>query len=255
MRITNKKSMKFLMFDVSPEGANLWFDISNAVLFLGAVLVALGTFGTIKFSSIKEKFSDERISANEVETKRSIAESDKANAELEKAKAAIEVAKTEAALANERAAELKKEALELQIKLLPLTTQRRLNNQQIADLVSVLSKFPTVRVNVIPGWTTKEVTDFAKHLAGIINFALVSGGAPAKYEGDLTPVLLQSANGWLGTVLDGITVQHSGESIEAKGFSDDLVSILTSAGISAKILEKPQRSGTVAIFVGAVPPT
>ena len=61
------------MFDVSPDGANLWFDISNVVLLVGAVLVALGTYGTIRFAGIKEKFSDERVAANEVETKRAIA--------------------------------------------------------------------------------------------------------------------------------------------------------------------------------------
>jgi hypothetical protein len=87
----NKRSVRFLMFDVSSDGANFWFDISNVILFAGAVLVAMGTYGTIKFSGIKEKFSDERIAANELETKRAVADSD--------------LAKQGAAEANARAAE------------------------------------------------------------------------------------------------------------------------------------------------------
>jgi len=40
------------MFDTQ-ESANFWFDIFNGVLFAGAVLVAVGTLGTIKTAAVK----------------------------------------------------------------------------------------------------------------------------------------------------------------------------------------------------------
>jgi hypothetical protein len=90
------------MFE-SPESANLWFDIFNGVLLTGAFFVAVGTWGTIKTAAIKERFSDERISSNELETKRAIAESDSAKEGTAKANEAI-------AAANERAAALENDA-------------------------------------------------------------------------------------------------------------------------------------------------
>ena len=62
----NNKSIRWRMFD-SPESAALWFNIFNGVLFTGALLVAVGTWGTIKTAGIKERASDERIAANEAE--------------------------------------------------------------------------------------------------------------------------------------------------------------------------------------------
>jgi hypothetical protein len=86
------------MFD-TPESASLWFDIFNGVLLTGAFLVAVGTWGTIKIASIKEKFADERIATNEAETGRAIADSD--------------AAKEGTAKANERIAELSVQAEQL----------------------------------------------------------------------------------------------------------------------------------------------
>lgn len=127
------------MFDVSPEGANLWFDISNLVLLAGAVLVALGTYGTIKFSGIKEKFSDERISINEVETKRAVAESDKANATLGTAQADIAKANAQIAAANERAAGLERDTAQARAEQERLRAQlawRRLTPNQSNQIAS-----------------------------------------------------------------------------------------------------------------------
>ena len=84
------------MFNVTPSSANLWFDVSNVALVLGAAAVFLGTYGAITMGSIKERFADERISENVVATA-------KAN----------EVA----AKANERAATLEKEAAAMRLKL------------------------------------------------------------------------------------------------------------------------------------------
>ena len=79
-------------FEVSLESANLWFNISNIALLVAAGLVSAATWGVYKTGQIKEKYSDERISANEAETARARAESD--------------VAKSDAAKATEHAAKL-----------------------------------------------------------------------------------------------------------------------------------------------------
>lgn len=130
----NKRSVRFLMFDVSPDGANLWFDISNFVLLAGAVLVAFGTYGTIKFAGIKERFSDERIATNEKETKRAVAESDKANAALGVAQADIAKAQAQIAGANAR-------ALEAQAALEKYKAPRILNHEQQATFIAEMRKF------------------------------------------------------------------------------------------------------------------
>src|SRR5258708_22022352 len=98
-------SIRPRMFD-SPESASLWFDIFNVVLFSGALLVTIGTWGTIKTAGIKERFSDERIAANEAETKRAIADSDSA--------------KEAAAKANEHLAVLNNDTARLQAENLSL---------------------------------------------------------------------------------------------------------------------------------------
>lgn len=110
-KAANKRSSKSRMFE-SPEAANLWFDIFNGVLLTGAFLVAVGTWGTIKTASIKERFSDDRVSANEVETKRAIADSDSAKEGTAKANERI-------AGLNNDTARLQSENLALQTVLLP----------------------------------------------------------------------------------------------------------------------------------------
>jgi hypothetical protein len=132
------------MFE-SPESANLWFDIFNGVLLTGAFLVAVGTWGTIKTASVKERFSDERVSANELETKRAIADSDaakegtaKANEAIAKANVQIAGANEVAAKANERAAALEKEAAQARVEQERLKSQmawRRLSKEQF-DIIA-----------------------------------------------------------------------------------------------------------------------
>ena len=89
-------TVRKLMFNVTPSAASLWFDIANISLVIGAVLVALGTYGAITMGSIKERFADVRISEN-------VAATAKAN--------------EAAATANERAAKLEKQAAAMRLKL------------------------------------------------------------------------------------------------------------------------------------------
>jgi hypothetical protein len=126
------------MFDVSAESANLWFDTSNLVLLVGAVLVAVGTYGAMKFSGIKEKFADERISVNETETKRAVAESDKANAALGVAQADIAKANAQIADAHARTKEAELKLEELRKKV----SQRHLDGDRFVELLKGQPKLP-----------------------------------------------------------------------------------------------------------------
>jgi hypothetical protein len=74
------------MFDLSSSDANLWFDISNGILLVGALLIVLGTYGVFRTGSIKERFSDERIAANELQTARANERAAALAIELEAAK-------------------------------------------------------------------------------------------------------------------------------------------------------------------------
>jgi hypothetical protein len=135
----NKRSIKLRMFD-SPESASLWFDIFNGILFTGAFLVFVGTWGTIKTAGIKERYSDERIAANEAETKRAIADSDTAKEGTAKANEAI-------AVATQRAAALENEAAQARVeqeRLKQIVAWRNITKNVGEKLVSILAKSPAV---------------------------------------------------------------------------------------------------------------
>ena len=111
------KTVKVLMFNVSLDNANFWFDMSNLALLLGAVLVVVGTYGVYKMGAIKEHFSDLRISENE-----------RATAE-----------------ANERAVHLEKEAAEARLETERLKKEvawRDLNPITRGKLIAELSDKP-----------------------------------------------------------------------------------------------------------------
>src|SRR5260221_3617059 len=85
------------------ETANTWFGRSWWGLMIAGGITALAACATVAFlilqfwsSNIKERFSDERIAANEAETRRAIADSD--------------AAKEGTAKASERVAELSAQA-------------------------------------------------------------------------------------------------------------------------------------------------
>jgi hypothetical protein len=94
------------------ESANLWFDIFNVSLAVGAFLVLVGTVGTIKTTAIKERYADERVAANEAQAKRAVADSDaakegtaKANERIADLSVQAEQLRKDTAEANARAAE------------------------------------------------------------------------------------------------------------------------------------------------------
>ena len=58
------------MFEMTLSRANTFYNIANAALVLGAMLVLLGTIVAIWTGGIRERFGDERLSNNETETAR-----------------------------------------------------------------------------------------------------------------------------------------------------------------------------------------
>jgi hypothetical protein len=137
------------MFD-SAESASLWFDIFNGILFLGALLVTVGTWGTIKTAGIKERFSDERIAANEAETKRSIADSD---------------------IANRGAAEANARAVEAQLALEKFKAPRKLSSEQQSAIVGKIRRFSGQRFDMALNSADPEAAALQQSIEGMLRLA------------------------------------------------------------------------------------
>ncbi len=104
------------MFDLTLPQANFFYHVANVAIVVGAFLVLAGTLGANQMGYIKERFADERISANEVETARA-----KENAAL---------ANVEAARATERAAATNLELARFkQPRVLDTVQQDRIRNK------------------------------------------------------------------------------------------------------------------------------
>jgi hypothetical protein len=174
------------MFDVTPEGANFWFDAFNVILFIGAFAVAVGTYGSIRMGSAKEKFADERIVANEAETKRAIADSDIAKAGTAKAGERIAELTTQseqlrkdtaeankeaaranegAGKANERAALLEVSAEQSRADIAKANERAAEANARAAEAKLALEKFKAPRT-LLPE-QQERISEALKHFAGM----------------------------------------------------------------------------------------
>jgi hypothetical protein len=155
------------MFDVTPESANFWFDAFNVLLFIGAFAVAVGTYGSIRMGTAKERFSDERILANEKETARAVADSD--------------IAKEGTAKANERIAELNNETVKLRQQLEP----RKINGEAFVEL---LRSAPKAKVELM---YVKEDPD-SYQLSLQIFWYLMNAGWDCEVEKPIPPAAIGS---------------------------------------------------------------
>jgi hypothetical protein len=160
-------TVRVLMFDVTPESANFWFDAFNVLLFLGAFAVAVGTYGSIRMGTAKERFSDERISANEKETARAIADSD--------------IAKEGTARANERIAELNNETVKLRQQLEP----RKIDGEAF---VGLLRDGPKAKIELL---YVKEDPD-SYQLSLQIFWYLMHAGWDCEVEKPIPPAAVDS---------------------------------------------------------------
>jgi hypothetical protein len=159
------RKRKFLMFELSSTSANFWFDMSNLALALGAALALAGTIGVIKIGAIREQFSDERISANEL--KAAQANERAASAELRAAEAHNNAAMLEAQLLRERR----------------LTANERWRLERLERAVLPRNIAPEVRESLVFALRGKakslcmlviaesEAVIFAQHLAALFNEA------------------------------------------------------------------------------------
>ena len=116
------------MFDISLDLANAIYNTANVVLVLGVILIAGGTITAFWTGGIRDRFADERMSQNKVESLRAVADAASAN--------------EEAARANERAALLENEAEQARLETERLRQQmawRRLSEDQIKKIASGLA--------------------------------------------------------------------------------------------------------------------
>lgn len=205
---------RFKMFD-SAESASFWFDIFNWFLLLGAFIVLVGTWGTIKTAAIKERFSDERVSENEAATKRSIADSDAAKEGTAKANERIaeltfksEQLRTDAAEANERTKQAEVELAQLR----KLSERRTLiNRNSFIELLKDQPKSPTEI------WYLREASD-ARWLADSFASAMQEAGwgfVPIKPIPDLDPSSDEYRRG--GTNVTAAGGQATGITVSSPG--------------------------------------
>jgi hypothetical protein len=215
------------MFDVSPEGANFWFDFSNVVLFVGAVLVALGTYGTIKFATIKERYSDERIASNEAETRRATADSDAAKEGTAKANERIAELSTQAEQLRKDTAQANAKALEAQLALEKFKAPRVLTPDQQSFVSSMIRQFapqPYV-LSVGMGQETFE-------LATMIEAALIAAGWRREPPLGMITIFNGQASATSGS---GIGVQVAASRKDDLGIAATaLANALTAMGLPAK---------------------
>jgi hypothetical protein len=74
------------MFNINSQAADVIYSWSNVLLVFGATLALIGTAGVFWSGGVREKFADERISANEAETAKAKAETAQAMLEQERLK-------------------------------------------------------------------------------------------------------------------------------------------------------------------------
>ena len=204
------------MFDLSRESANTVHALAGMALVLGALLVLIGTVGSIWSGGIRERYVKETISKNSAEA---------------------ETAKMNAALASERAAELSKQAEEARLEQEQLKARmawRRITSEQHDRLVTELSN-----LNIGPVWLTFIGTDpeanlYRADLAKVFEHA----GIEAKYFSGYTMA---------------VGLQVLGPSGEAK---DSIIQILRSAGLHVFRGDEKSLSNSelLEILVGSKPP-
>ncbi|MDE2311167.1 MAG: hypothetical protein KGL01_10140 [Betaproteobacteria bacterium] len=99
------------MFSITSQVADAIYSWSNVLLVLGATLALVGTAGVFWSGGVREKFADERISANEAET---------AKAKAETARAMLEQERLKEQLAWREVTPEQAKILQSQLKILPM---------------------------------------------------------------------------------------------------------------------------------------
>lgn len=161
--------LRRFMPDVSLPWANLLYNLANTVLVTGAVLVLIGTIGTVWMGLVKENYGDQRIAANEALTATANEEAAKANlraAALEKETA---LARTEQERIRERNLGLETELAKLGPRVKRLEP-RILTNEQSAMLVRDLASLHSV-VEILSDGAVSDAQKLGSQLAIIFEQA------------------------------------------------------------------------------------
>jgi hypothetical protein len=251
---------RFRMFDTA-ESAGLWFDIFNGVLLFGAFLVLVGTWGTIKTAAIKEQFSDERIAANEAETKRAVADSDaaregtaKANERIAELSTQAEQLRKDTAVSNERAAQLK--------LLLEKEQSARVHDREQLSARHVSAAQQACLISKLAGFS-KPVLMRSLHDDDAIQYSRALYEA---FRSARVAISWDTADDWKDTpafVRTGVFVVVRGppNGLEPPSEAADFLKIISDCGIAASWMHSYQFPKSVTDSVvgpkifGATPPT
>ena len=207
------------MFDIPLDLAKAIYNTANVILILGAVLVAGGTITAIWTSGIRDRFADERISQNEAETFRAVADAASAN--------------EEAARANERAALLENEAEQARLETERLRQQmawRRLSEGQIRTIADGIAEL-TMPLELSAIGNDQESVLFASD----IRRALLAAGIE-------TPV---NSAFIAGAVVVGIIIS---------GPKDESLRVARAFAAAGLNVEVKEQEGDLKILVGSKPP-
>jgi hypothetical protein len=247
-------SIRPRMFD-SPESASLWFDIFNGVLFAGALLVTVGTWGTIKTAGIKERFSDERIAANEAETKRAIADSDAAKEGTAKANERIAELSAQSEQLRKDTAEAQAQTKRSEVKLAQL--RKLAERRALVDMEGFLDRLKGAPKCHVEIWYLRDAPD-ARWLADMISMGFAEAGwgmVPIQPIPDLDPSSeayrrgqsnVEAAGGQASgvTVASRLTTHDSAQAV-MRALSRGMQSLM-----SGSMGDVPVPEGTIRIVIG-----
>ncbi|MGU3475616.1 hypothetical protein [Methylobacterium sp. D48H] len=170
---------------ISSPLANFLFDIANVVLSVGAAAVLLGTLGVVWMGSVKERYSDERIAANEAKAASANAEAERAREGASRADERAGEANKEAARGNERAGQLEKDAAEareraaalevrvgeLNLEIARIKAPRTLDQEQKLSVASWAQAYPGTKFDLAYTYGDPETEDLILSIGG----ALIGG--------------------------------------------------------------------------------
>lgn len=235
--VDKPRTVRVMMFDVSLPWASFWYDAFNVMLVVGALIVAIGTYGTIKMGAVKERFSDERISANEMETAR--------------ANESASIAKEEAAKANNAAANANERAVKAALELAGFRAPRVLSKAQLLRITEETKSFADTRFVVGITAGSAESASLADQIVSALTAAKWDQARWDQFYFD------SPAAGVVDVI--GVVIQTHPE--RAKGLQDAvnaLSNALQTANLSVSIVisEKntmPLNTGYLHLFVGPKP--
>ncbi|WOQ12532.1 hypothetical protein [Aeromonas media] len=101
------------MFNITSQAADTIYTWSNVLLVFGATLALIGTAGVFWSGGVREKFADERISANEAETAKAKAETAQAMLEQVRLKSLLSWRRVSPSQAQQLAIALAGSSIEL----------------------------------------------------------------------------------------------------------------------------------------------